>query len=92
MEKYWEEIITGEFKKEVLSFTEKWTHLKTPAGNLLYRISKVVIRENKTFLGSEQLLKENGVDVIIVNNAACIEMMEGFIKNNPELWNEDIGV
>ena len=59
---------------------------------LLYGIPKVVIGENKTFLGSEQLLKENGVQVIVVNNAECIEMMEEFIKNNPELWNEDIGV
>jgi creatinine deaminase len=59
---------------------------------LLYGIPKVVIGENKTFLGSEHLLKENGVDVIVMNNVECIEMMEEFIKNNPELWNEDIGV
>jgi cytosine deaminase len=59
---------------------------------LLYGIPKVVIGENKTFLGSEQLLKENGVEVIVVDNAECIAMMEDFIKNNPELWNEDIGV
>ncbi|HEV8286900.1 MAG TPA: nucleoside deaminase [Chitinophagaceae bacterium] len=59
---------------------------------LLYGIPKVVIGENKTFQGSEQLLKENGVEVIVMNNGECIEMMEDFIKNNPELWNEDIGV
>jgi creatinine deaminase len=59
---------------------------------LLYGIPKVVIGENKTFLGSENLLTENGVEVIVVNNGECIEMMEDFIKNNPELWNEDIGV
>jgi creatinine deaminase len=59
---------------------------------LLYGIPKVVIGENKTFLGSEQFLKENGVEVIVVNNAECIDMMNDFIKNNPELWNEDIGV
>jgi len=59
---------------------------------LLYGIPKVVIGENKTFLGSEQLLKENGVEVIVVNDPGCIQMMEEFIKNNPELWNEDIGV
>ena len=59
---------------------------------LLYGIPKVVIGENKTFLGSEHLLKENGVELIVVNNDECIEMMEDFIKNNPELWNEDIGV
>ncbi len=59
---------------------------------LLYSIPKVVIGENKTFLGSEQLLKENGVEVIVIDNTECIKMMEDFIKNNPELWNEDIGV
>src|SRR6266550_2410502 len=59
---------------------------------LLYGIPKVVIGKNQTFVGSEQLLKENGVEVIVVNDAECIEMMEDFIKNNPELWNEDIGV
>ena len=59
---------------------------------LLYGIPRVVIGENKTFLGSEQLLKENGVDVIVMNNGECIDMMEDFIKNNPGLWNEDIGV
>jgi creatinine deaminase len=51
-----------------------------------------VVGENKTFLGSEHLLKENGVEVIVINNAECIEMMADFIKNNPELWNEDTGV
>ena len=59
---------------------------------LLYGIPKVVIGENKTFLGSETLIKENGVEVIVMNNSECIDMMEDFIKNNPGLWNEDIGV
>src|SRR5258706_13485086 len=56
---------------------------------LLYGIPKVVIGENKTFLGSEHLLKENGVEVVVINNDECIEMMEDFIKKNTELWNED---
>jgi cytosine/creatinine deaminase len=59
---------------------------------LLYGIPKVVIGENKTFLGSEKLLVENGVEVIVVNDSECIQIMEDFIKNNSELWNEDIGV
>ena len=59
---------------------------------LLYGIPKVVIGENKTFLGSEDLLRKNGVEVVVVNNDECIEMMETFIKKNPSLWNEDIGV
>ncbi len=59
---------------------------------LLYGIPKVVIGENQTFLGSENLLRENGVEVIVLNNHECIEMMKSFIKKNPTLWNEDIGV
>ena len=59
---------------------------------LLYGIKKVVIGDNKNFLGAEELLKENGVEVIVLNNQECIEMMADFIKNNSGLWNEDIGV
>lgn len=59
---------------------------------LLYGIPKVIIGENKTFLGSEALLQQNGVEVVVVNNEECIRMMEEFIKTKPELWNEDIGV
>jgi len=59
---------------------------------LLYGIPKVVIGENKTFLGAEELLKQSGVEVIVVNDAECILMMEDFIHTNPKLWNEDIGV
>lgn len=58
---------------------------------LLYGIPKVVIGENSTFLGSESLLKENGVEVVVLNNSECIEMMQNFISAKPELWNEDIG-
>lgn len=58
---------------------------------LLYGIPKVVIGENQTFQGSEKLLQENGVEVIVINDVECILMMETFIKNNPTLWNEDIG-
>src|SRR5687768_1196633 len=59
---------------------------------LLYGIPKVIIGENKTYLGAEVLLIQNGVEVIIANNTECIEMMENFIKTNPSLWHEDIGV
>lgn len=57
----------------------------------LYGIKKVVIGENKTFLGDEALLKSEGVEVTVLQNEECIEMMETFIANNPTLWNEDIG-
>ena len=59
---------------------------------LLYGIPKVIIGENKTFKGAEELLVANGVEVVVVNDGECIAMMEDFIKTNPELWNEDIGV
>ena len=58
---------------------------------LLYGIKKVVIGENKTFQGSENLLKQNGVEVIVLDNEECISLMENFIAEKPELWNEDIG-
>jgi cytosine/creatinine deaminase len=59
---------------------------------LLYGIPKVIIGENKTFMGAESLLQQNGVEVVVLNNSECIQMMEEFIKAKPELWNEDIGV
>jgi creatinine deaminase len=59
---------------------------------LLYGIPKVVIGENETFQGSEDLLKENGVEVVNVDSQECKDMMNKFIAENPSLWNEDIGV
>ncbi|MBS1688576.1 MAG: nucleoside deaminase [Bacteroidetes bacterium] len=58
---------------------------------LLYGIPKVVIGENISFLGAEELLRNKGVELIVVNDKTCIEMMQEFISNNPALWNEDIG-
>jgi cytosine deaminase len=59
---------------------------------LLYGIPKVIIGENKTFLGEEELLSSRGVIVKVLQDPTCIELMSNFIKNNNELWNEDIGV
>jgi len=59
---------------------------------LLYGIPKVIIGENTTFLGEEALLISRGVDVTVVDNQECKDLMASFITNNPELWNEDIGV
>ena len=58
---------------------------------LLYGIPRVVIGENRTFLGEEELLRSRGVDVRVLDDAECVEMMERFIREHPELWNEDIG-
>ena len=59
---------------------------------LLYGIPRVVIGENKTFMGEEDLLRSRGVKVDLLNDARCVAMMKQFIAAHPQLWNEDIGV
>ena len=59
---------------------------------LLYGIPKVVIGENQTFVGEEQLLRSRGVFVQVLQDTTCIRLMSRFIRAHPELWNEDIGV
>ena len=59
---------------------------------LLYKIPRVVIGENRTFYGAEDLLRSRGVEVIVVDDDACVQMMTDFIAEEPELWNEDIRV
>ena len=58
---------------------------------LLYKIPRVVIGENRTFYGGEDLLRARGVDVEVLDDAECIALMENFIAREPGLWNEDIG-
>lgn len=58
----------------------------------LYGIPKVIVGENKTFMGEEEWLREKGVEVEVVDNQDCIDLMNEFIAAKPELWNEDIGV
>jgi cytosine/creatinine deaminase len=58
---------------------------------LLFEIPRVVIGENRTFLGEEDLLRSRGVTVEVVDDPRCVELMTRFIAANPELWNEDIG-
>ena len=58
---------------------------------LLYGIPKVVIGENRTFMGEEDFLKSRGVDVTVLQDETCIQLMKDFIRERPELWNEDIG-
>src|SRR5688500_12990217 len=59
---------------------------------LLYGIPRVVVGENRTFMGEEALLRARGVAVEVAQDARCIEMMQRFIRERPGLWNEDIGV
>ncbi|MEZ4735941.1 MAG: nucleoside deaminase [Caldilineaceae bacterium] len=59
---------------------------------LLYKIPKIVIGENVTFQGPEEYVRSRGVELVILNDETCIQMMREFITARPELWNEDIGV
>ncbi|MDZ4257656.1 MAG: nucleoside deaminase [Gemmatimonadales bacterium] len=59
---------------------------------LLYGIPKIVVGENRTFMGPEEYLRSRGVAVVVVDDARCVAMMERFIAEKPELWHEDIGV
>ncbi len=59
---------------------------------LLYGIPKVVVGENQTFMGEEALLRSRGVEVVVLQDATCRELMRQFIAAKPALWNEDIGV
>ena len=59
---------------------------------LLYGIPKVVIGENKTFMGEEEWLRSKGVNLKVLQDTDCIKLMEEFIKDKPQIWNEDIGI
>lgn len=59
---------------------------------LLYGIPRVIIGENVTFAGEEELLRSRGVAVDVLQEKECIQLMADFIRDHPELWNEDIGV
>ena len=59
---------------------------------LLYGIPRVIIGENTSFMGEEDWLRSRGVDVQVVHDKDCIELMQAFIVDHPDLWNEDIGV
>ncbi|GMF51879.1 unnamed protein product [Phytophthora fragariaefolia] len=59
---------------------------------LLYKIPTVIVGENKTFQGPEQYVRSRGVDVKLLHDETCAKLMEDFIRDKPQLWNEDIGV
>ncbi len=58
---------------------------------LLYGIPRVIIGENRTFMGAEDLLRSRGVEIVVVDDPDCVRLMEQFIADNSALWNEDIG-
>ncbi|MCB0519112.1 MAG: nucleoside deaminase [Lewinellaceae bacterium] len=59
---------------------------------ILYGIPKVVIGENRSFMGEERWLETRGVEVVMANSEECYQLMQQFIREKPEAWNEDIGV
>ena len=59
---------------------------------LLYKIPRVIVGENHSFLGAEDYLRSHGIQVEVVQDADCIELMKNFMTQHPGLWNEDIGV
>ncbi len=61
-------------------------------GGIPYGIPHVIVGENQTFLGEEDLLRSRGVTIDIRQNGTCVEMMARFITSHPELWHEDIGL
>ena len=83
-------LIATEYRRSVIYTTLSPCPMCTGA-ILLYGIPRVVIGENRTFLGAEDLLRANGVEVVVVDDQRCIDMMGEFIQARPELWNEDIG-
>ena len=60
--------------------------------SLLYKIPKIIIGENVTFMGGEEWLRSQGVELVVLQDEECIAMMRNFIAAKPELWNEDIAV
>ena len=58
---------------------------------LLYKVPRIVIGENVTFKGPEDYVRSQGVQIEVLQDSTCIQMMRNFVAARPELWNEDIG-
>ena len=84
-------LVASEYRRTVMYTTLSPCQMCTGA-ILLYGIPKVVIGENRTFLGGEDLLRANGVEVVVLDDPRCVDTMTGFIEARPDLWSEDIGV
>ena len=80
----------AEYRRSTLYTTLSPCAMCTGAA-LLYGIPRVVVGENRTFLGREDLLAQGGVAVEVLDDEACVELMTTFIAADPDLWNEDIG-
>jgi cytosine deaminase len=58
---------------------------------LLYRIPRIVVGENRNFMGAEDLFRQRGVELVILDDRDCVQLMADFIRAHPDLWDEDIG-
>jgi creatinine deaminase len=84
-------LVVGDYRRSII-YTTLSPCVMCSGAILLYEIPKVVVGENRTFMGAESLLRSSGVDVVVVDDQQCIDLMTRFIAENPDLWNEDIGV
>lgn len=78
------------YRRSTMYTTLSPCHMCTGA-ILLYEIPRVVIGENRTFMGAEDLLRAHGVEVVVVDSEECYRLMQEFIAEHPEIWFEDIG-
>jgi cytosine/creatinine deaminase len=79
------------FYRDVVLYTTLSPCSMCSGAILLYKIPHVIIGENRTFLGEEELLRSRGVIVEVLNDETCYKLMQDFIFKNSALWNEDIG-
>jgi len=77
--------------REAMLFTTLSPCAMCSGAILLYGITRVVVGENRTFLGEEELLRSRGVQVDVMDDPRCVALMERMIAERPDLWNEDIG-
>lgn len=83
---------TAEVYRECVLYTTLSPCAMCSGTSVLYKIPRIVIAENVTFQGEEQWLSSRGVEILVLNDEECVEMMRAFIRDNPALWNEDIAV
>lgn len=80
----------AEYKRSTLYSTLSPCDMCSGAA-LLYKIPRIVVGENQTFQGPEDYVRARGVELIVLNDLSCVQLMSDFIRGNVELWNEDIG-
>ena len=83
--------LAAEVYRECTIYTTLSPCMMCTGAILLYGIPRVVVGENQTFMGEEQLLAERGVEVVVLDNAECKNLMQEFIRQYPEVWQQDIG-